>query len=189
MDAETNEEWGEDPGWRLRWSSVVVLIPFVSRFYLRRAGGDPLVNLRSVYLSFPGSLTFFALVIPFVVPFHADRTTFAWALALVAIAAVDSLLPRLIERPMPCDSLAGYFRTRMFLRIAFANSIALFGFVFAFTALSGWLYYFGLALSVPGLVRAAPTKAALIREQDELTARGCDHSLVAALRSTPPKRK
>jgi len=189
MDAETNEEWGEDPGWRLRWSSVVVLIPFTSRFYLRRAGSDPLVNLRSVYLSFPGSLILFGLVIPFVVPFRGDLATLPWALALVAIAVVESVLPRIFERPMPCDSLAGYFRTRMFLRLAFANSIALFGFVFAFTAMSGWLYYLGLALSIPGHVRAAPTKAALIREQDDLTARGCNKSLVAALRATPPKAK
>ncbi|MDQ1509645.1 MAG: hypothetical protein QOG50_1489 [Actinomycetota bacterium] len=187
MNADIGDEWGEDPGWRLRSSSLMLLIPYVARFYLRRAGGDPLVNLRSVYLSFPGGLLFLGLVIPFVVAFRGDRATLPWALALVAIAVVDSVLPRMFERPMPCDSLAGYFRTRMFLRLAFANSIALFGFVFAFTAMSGWLYYFGLALSVPGLVRAAPTRAALIREQDELTARGCNRSLVSALRSTPPK--
>jgi hypothetical protein len=75
----------------------------------------------------------------------------------------------------------------MFLRIAFAQSIALFGFVFAFTSMSNWLYYFAVVLSLPSLLRAAPTRAALIREQDELTAQGCSHSLIAALRTTLPK--
>jgi hypothetical protein len=56
MDSHYDEQWGEDPGWRGGWHSLVVLIPYVSRFYLRRAGGDPLVNLRSVYLSFPAGL-------------------------------------------------------------------------------------------------------------------------------------
>jgi hypothetical protein len=122
-----------------------------------------------------------------VVPFRGDQATLPWAIALVVLAVATFTFPRVVERPMPCDALAGYFRTRFFLRIAFANTTALFGFVFAFTAVSNWLYYFGVLLSIPGLVRAAPTKAALVREQDELTARGCNQSLVAALRTTPPK--
>ena len=188
MDAETGEEWGEDPGWHLGWHSLLLLVPIVWMRYARRAGGDSLVNMRSVYLSFPGSLILFGVVIPFVVPFASDGAL-PWALALAAIALVDSVLPRMFERPILCDSLAEHFRTRMFLRIAFANTTALVGFVFAFSANSGWLYYFGLLLSIPGLVRAAPTRGALIREQDELTARGCNKSLVAALRTTPPKPK
>ena len=77
----------------------------------------------------------------------------------------------------------------MFLRLAFANSIARFGFIFAFITMSGWLYYFGLALALPGHLRAAPTRTALIREQDELTARGCNGSLLEALRRSPPSVK
>jgi hypothetical protein len=187
MDADSAEQWDDDPGWRGGWHSLVILIPYVSRFYLRRAGGDPLVNLRSVYLSFVASLVFSGLVLPFVVPFRGDKATLGWLIALVALAVVDSVVPRLVERPLACDTLAGGFRTRMFLRVAFAQSIALFGFVFAFTSMSNWLYYFAVLLSIPGLLRAAPTKAALIREQDELTARGCNRSLVAALRTGPPR--
>ena len=187
MDGDTGEHWSDDPGWRLGWHTLLLVVPYVWMRYLRRAGGDPLVNLRSVYLSFPGSLIVFGLVLLFALPFRGDRATLPWALAIAAIAVVDSVLPRMFERPMPCDSLAGYFRTRMFLRIAFANTTALLGFVAAFAAMSSWLYYFGLVLSIPGLVRAAPTRAALIRDQDELTARGCDRSLVAAIRGTPPR--
>ncbi len=187
MDGDTGEQWGEDPGWRLNWR---MLLPVQLQLrYFSRSGADPLIALRAVYLTFPMYLILFGLVIPFVVPFRGDRETLPWALALAAIAIIDSVLPRMFERPIPCDSLAGYFRTRMFLRLAFANSIALFGFIFAFTTMSGWLYYFGLALAVPGLLRAAPTRTALIREQDELTARGCDRSLLEALRRSPPSVK
>lgn len=189
MDADHSEQWDEDPGWRVGWHSLTLFVPYLWMRDLRRRDGDPLVNLRSVYLSFPLSLIGFCVVLLFVLPFRGDQATLPWALAIAGIAAIESVLPRIIERPMPCDSLAGYFRTRMFLRIACANTTALVGFVFAFATNSSWLYYFGLLLSIPGLVRAAPTKAALVRDQDELTARGCNKSLVAALRTTPPKPK
>ena len=189
MDGEQSEQWGEDPGWRIGWRSLAFLIPYVHFIYMRRTRGDSLVNLRSLYLSFLGSLVLYGLLLPSLVPFRGDRATLLWAIALIVLAIVAFAFPRVVERPMPCDALAGYFRTRFFLRIAFANMTALFGFVFAFTSMSNWLYYFGVLLSIPGLVRAAPTRGALIREQDELTARGCNHSLIAALRTAPPKRK
>jgi F0F1-type ATP synthase membrane subunit c/vacuolar-type H+-ATPase subunit K len=189
MDAGTSENWEDDPGWHLGWHLLLLLVPYAWTQYLRRSRGDLLANLRSVYLSFPSSMILFGVVIPFVLPFHGDQQTLPWAMALVAIGVVTTLLMRVLERPLPCDSLAGGFRTRMFLRIAFAETTALFGFVFAFIVLSGWLYYFAVLLSVPGLIRAAPTRGALIREQQELTARGCGRSLVAALRTTRPEPK
>ncbi|SRR5258708_36268299 len=188
MPGEQSEQWDEDPGWRIGVRSLVLMIPYVHFIYMRRTSGDTLVNLRSLYLSFLGSLVLYGLVLPFVVPFRGDRATLPWAIALIVLAIATFAFPRVVERPMPCDSLAGYFRTRFFLRIAFANTTALFGFVFAFTTMSNWMYYLGVLLSIPGFVRAAPTRTALIREQDELTARGCNHSLIAALRSTPPRR-
>lgn len=189
MDAATGKPWDEDPGWNFGWRSLVLLIPVVQLLYTRRTRGELLVNLRNAYLSFVGSLFVYGLILPSVVPFRGDKATLGWVIALVALAAAASVFPRLVERPLSCDDLAGGYRTRMFLRIAFANSIALFGFVFAFTSMSNWLYYVGVLLAVPGFVRAAPTRQALIREQDELAARGCNHSLVAALRTSPPKAR
>ena len=92
---------------------------------------------------------------------------------------------------LPCESdaaLAATYRTRFFLRIAFADTIVLVGFVGAFMRhrqlgllRRPWSWRF------PRLLRAAPTRSALVQDQDELTARGCNLSLVAALRRTPPK--
>ena len=134
MDAETGEEWGDDPGWRLNWRVIVLLIPYSHLLYrrgARRARGDPLVNLRHVWLSFPGSLLSYGLV-------------------------------RGVDR-------AAWVRGRMID--------------------GNWIYFFGILGSVPAFVRLAPTKAAFIHEQDELTNRGCALSLIEAIRRTPPKRK
>jgi hypothetical protein len=188
MDTDGGTDPSEDPGWRLRSSSLIVLIPYLARFYLRRANGDPLVNLRSVYMSFLGSLFTFGVVIPFVLPFARDRAAVFWAVGIGIMALVMFVVTRRFERPLSCESetkLAGGFRTRMFLRVAFGETTALWGFVAAFLSMSGWVYYFGALCSLPALLRAAPTKAALMHEQDELTARGCNLSLVAALRTTP----
>src|SRR3954465_12518740 len=133
MDGDHGEQWDEDPGWRVGWRSLVFMIPYVPFIYMGRTRGGSLVNLRSLYLAFLGSLVLYGFVLPFVVPFRGDRATLPWAIALIVVAIATFAFPRVVERPMPCDALAGYFRTRFFLRIAFANTTALFGFVFAFT--------------------------------------------------------
>jgi hypothetical protein len=192
VDGDTGERWDEDPGWQLRWRTMGVLIPYSHLLYRRRARGDPLVNLRYVWLSFPGSLVTFGLVIPFVLPLHGDSTAVLWVVGIGVLTLVYFAVTPRIGRPLPCDSdhkLATAYRARMFMRIAYAESTALFGFVAAFLTSSGWAYYVCVLFSLPGLMRAAPTNAALIREQDELTARGCDRSLVAAIRRTPTSSK
>src|SRR4029079_9579239 len=83
--------------------------------------------------------------------------------------------------------LAAGCRSRVFLRRAFANSGALCGVTAAFITNSSFVYFVGLLVSIPALLRAAPTRAALAREQPELTARGCQRSLVAALRHPRPE--
>jgi hypothetical protein len=182
----------EDPGWRLSWSALIVLIPYLARSYIRRAGGDPLVNLRSVYMTFLGSLVTLGVVLPFILPFAVEGAAVYWALGIGAMAGVIFVVERLFERPLSCDSvdkLAAGFHARMFLRVAFGETTALWGFVAAFLATSSWVYFFSVLCSLPALLRAAPTRAALIREQDELRARGCNQSLIAALRTSPPKPK
>lgn len=75
MDRDAGEQWDEDPGWRIGWHTLLIVVPYVWIRYLRRPGGDPLVNLRSVYLSFPASLVLFGVVIPFTLPFRGDYAT------------------------------------------------------------------------------------------------------------------
>lgn len=192
MDGDSGEQWDEDPGWHLSWRTIAVLIPYSHVFYVRRARDDPLVNLRKVWLSFPGSLVMFGLVLPFVLPLRGDSTAVLWVLGIGVLTLAYFAVTVRIERPLQCDSdskLATTYRARMFLRVAYAESTALFGFVAAFLTSSSWVYYVCVLFSLPGLLRAAPTKAALLRDQDELTGRGCDHSLIEALRRTPPGNK
>ncbi len=194
MTGEPGKQRDEDPGWHLNWRVLPLAFPY-GRFLFRRqwARGDSLINLRNIYLSFPLSLAFLVIVPLGVVPFHRGSSAYAWAIGIGVFAVVAQIAAtRLVQRPMPCDSdetLAAGYRARMFLRVAFANTPALFGFTAAFVTESSWVFYAALLLAIPGLVRAAPTRAALVREQDALNASGCDRSLVAALRRTPLKLK
>ena len=111
---------------------------------------------------------------------------FPWLPILAAIGVLCTGLNHAVERPLDCstdEKLAGSYRTRFFLRIAFAETVALFGFVFAFIGAARWIYYLGAAFS---LIRfwtvAAPTRSALARDQETLNAAGCSRLLVAALR-------
>ncbi len=67
---------------------------------------------------------------------------------------------RFVERPLPCsaDALVGAYRTRFFLRVAFANSGALVGFVLSFTTGRWWVYAFGLAPPLVGQVTPPPPR-------------------------------
>ena len=161
------------------------MVPLVQLLYLRQRDGDALSIIRSFYASFPISLVLIGSVVLQTLPFADSRAAALWALGLGLMAIASHYLEPRIERPLRCASdidLAGDFRARAFLRIAFANSIALFGFCAAFLTNSSWVFLAGLLFSIPGLVRAAPTRAALAREQAQLTADGCHRSLVAALR-------
>ena len=188
MDSGTGEEWGEDPGWRLNWRVFLLVLPQLQIRYLRRAGGDALVMLRSLYLSFLTSLVLYGVVLSFITPFRGDDAALSWLIFIGALTIFNLLLVRRLERQLSCDSdasLVGAYRTRFFLRIALAESIVLFGFVAASVTKSTWVYFAAVFLSVPGFLRAAPTRAALSRDQDELTAQGCGRSLVAAFRQRP----
>jgi F0F1-type ATP synthase membrane subunit c/vacuolar-type H+-ATPase subunit K len=188
MPDDADQRWSEDPGWRLNWRLFLLAIPQLQMRYLRRAGGDALVMLRSLYLSFLTSLVLYGVVLAFILPFRGTDAARTWLIVIGVLAIFNALLVPRFERPLSCDSdvtLVEGYRTRFFLRIAFAESIALFGFVAAFTTNSSWVYFAAVFLSVPGFLRAAPTRAALNRDQDELTARGCGRSLVSAFRQRP----
>jgi hypothetical protein len=74
------------------------------------------------------------------------------------------------------------------VRVALAETVAMFAFVFSFSGGPTWLYYVGAAFT---LIRfwtgIAPTRSALLRDQDELNARGCGLSLIAVLRRGGPQ--
>jgi hypothetical protein len=93
-----------------------------------------------------------------------------------------------VERPLVCTddvALAGSYRTRFFVRVAFAETAALFGFVGFFIASVWWVYPAGAAITLIGFARAAPTRAKLRRDQERLNEQSCFRSLVTALCGPP----
>ena len=185
--ADEEIDWTEDPGWHLDWRAMV---PYVQLRYFGRGGEESLTILRSAYISFPISLFLFCLVLLGILPLGINKVSVLWALGIGVLALVLYVVEPRLEPPLACASdrtLAGGFRSRVFLRIGFANSAALCGFTAAFITNSSFVYFVGLLVSIPALLRAAPTRAALAREQAELTARGCQRSLVAALRHPRPE--
>jgi hypothetical protein len=187
------EGWdGEDPGWgrALRGLSPTTIMFLQLR--MRRSRDAPLVLLRTVLLSFVSSLVLFAVILS-ALPMGDRRWQVHNAIGIGVLIAVASLAEqavvwRFMERPLPCgEGLVVAYRTRFFLRIAFANAGAMFAFVCSFLSNRWWLYLFGLAVGLIGLLRAAPTRAALERDQERLREQGCTDSLLAALMQ-PPSR-
>lgn len=177
----------EDPGWPSGWSALAFLIPGLIRRRARQSG-DGLVLLRQVMESFTVSLVLFGIVLTFLDAPAGQTWLFLAVLAVLAVVSV--VVVSLVTRPLDCTShasLAGSYRTRFFLRVAFAQSVALFGFVFAFIGGGAVTYYAGAAFALYRYwTGIAPTRAALARDQAELQARGCNLSLVASLRSAMP---
>lgn len=184
--------WSRDPGWseaiRGAW---VFLIPGALQFRMRSAakgGVDGLVLLRSLFIGFASSMVVFAIVVTLLDPPAPDTTTSAWAavgLAVYGLLVIFVGIPAL-ERPLACESLAAQFRTRFFLRIALSETVALLGFVLVFIVGPAWIYYVGAGVALFGFALYAPTEQSLMRDQSDLHSRGCDHSLIAALRRPQP---
>jgi len=146
--------------------------------------------LRQVFVTFCLAIVMFGVVLVFLWPSQSkepDSPGFASFLLGLGVAA--AVVGRLVEKPLVCRSdasLASSYRTRFFLRIAFAESAAMFGFVGFFTASVWWVYPAGAAIALAGFARAAPTRARLHRDQDRLSEQGCFRSLTAALAGQPP---
>jgi hypothetical protein len=182
----------DDPGWGASWSMLLMLVPGGARYYLRSrkgAAGDGLRSLRAIFLGFAGSLVIYGVVLVIIGGGQAAGNAGPWAVALGAYGIVSLALTRAFERPLDCASeaaLAQTYRTRFFMRVAFAQSAALFGFVAVFVVGPVWLYLLGAAFTAVGYARVAPTRANLAADQQRLAEQGCAGSLVAALRTQRP---
>lgn len=182
-----------DPGWPVRKELLLALVPGVAQIFLRRRldkTANPLALLRQVFMSFCLAIVGFGVVLAFLWPSQSkEAASPGLAIGLVVLGAAAGIAGRLIEKPLLCTddrSLAWSYRVRFFLRIAFAESAALFGFVGFFIASEWWVYPAGAAIAFVGFARAAPTRARLRRDQERLNERGCFRSLVAALTGPPP---
>jgi len=175
-----------------------MLVPVVGFFYRRRLQKrtpDGLVALRRVFTTFCVAIVGYGIVLEFLYPSygHTQRGPFGLAAGLLIAGAVAGLAGPRIERPLDCTDdrrLAGSYRTRFFLRIAFSEVAALFGFVAFFLTFYWWAYPIGAAIAAFGFRRAAPTAANLRHDQEILSYSGCGRSLVSALRHVnPPDRR
>ena len=176
-----------DPGW---FSAKSFLWTFVPGLGVRRAQQEvdnALQMLRLLFTSFAMALFFIGVVV--VVLSSGTSAAEATSVGPIATSVVGCgmfslFIPRFVERPLDCSSpqaLVVSYRTRFFLRIAFADAAALVGFVGFFLADAWWLYPLGVAFALVGFARLAPTRANLARDQEELNLAGCGHSLVHVL--------
>jgi cbb3-type cytochrome oxidase subunit 3 len=183
----TLPEGTNDPGWprSLLW---VLVPPLAIRRAQRSGDANVLQLLRLLFTSFAMSLVLIGVVVIALAdsePAEADRPAASVVAAgVVAYGALSLFAPRLIERPLDCSdetALVSGYRTRLFLRIAFANAAALIGFVGFFLSGAAWMYPLGAIFAVMGYVRLAPSRRNLERDQEELNQQGCGLSLTGLL--------
>jgi hypothetical protein len=118
-------------------------------------------------------------------PDQPDRPALAVSI-VVGVGVICLALQRIVPGPLDCSTpatLAATYRTRFFLRIAFAEACSLVAFALYISIGPGWVYAVGLAFTLFGFTVAAPTGARLRADQDALSLSGCTLSLVAALRA------
>jgi F0F1-type ATP synthase membrane subunit c/vacuolar-type H+-ATPase subunit K len=186
MSSDTRDD---DPGWPLG-ILLLALVPGVGarRARQRIAGQRPdgLVATRMLFVSFTSALLMYGLVVFWVTAGQSGpNPPTTLAVALVIVGAGVSLVEPLFEKRLDCTTnatLIGSFRTRFFVRVAFAEVPALLGFVGAMVLYQPWPYLCGLLFAAIGFARLAPTRGALRRDQQQLDGGGCGRSLVRALR-------
>jgi F0F1-type ATP synthase membrane subunit c/vacuolar-type H+-ATPase subunit K len=183
---------GGDPGWGS--PGRILLGAVLPALAIRRAGGDGLVMLRSVFLSFAFALVAVGVVAVLITSGEGgdgdlSGTTAALGVGAIGLAAVTA--SQVVARRLDCTSeqaLGESYRTRFFLRMALSESAALLGFVAVVVTDEPLPYGVGLAFAAVGFALAAPTNGRLQADQEVLHTNGCAHDLVSAIRSTPPRR-
>jgi hypothetical protein len=107
------------------------------------------------------------------------------SLASLAVSARIGGRIRVTPTTTPVD-VAGYFRTRFFLRVAFSEACALLGFVGFIITVRWWMYLIGAVFTAVGFARLAPTAVNLRRDQETINETKPGLNLIASLRTTPP---
>ena len=154
----------------------------------RSAGPDGLLVLRTLFGSFVSAIVLIGVVVLILTSDEGFGGDLAGVPAAAITAVVGILLQvvgGVVERPLTCTDavgLAASYRNRFFLRLAFAESAALVGFVLVVLSGNPAVYLVGAAVTAYGFARLAPTGDHLERDQEVLRDGGCGLSLEAALR-------
>jgi len=158
----------------------------------QRAIREGVSTLRMVRTMFTASSMLLLLVgvvvIVLAVVSDGENDVSGWLVAggVTAWGAAALLLSRVMRRPAPCDSntsLAAWYRTTFFLRVAFASSAALVGFLGFVLTWTPWIYVIGAVFAAVGMVRLAPTERRLQADQAAINGQGGDRSLLGRSRS------
>ncbi|HSM01790.1 MAG TPA: hypothetical protein VK960_05010 [Acidimicrobiia bacterium] len=168
-----------DPGWEPSRRLVA------SFFLARDVPRLPIVTLRAIYLAFVAALGVFVLIRLLIGDSDGDmQPGTAWAV-LVIIAGLETALVAMHRtRPLIGDEpeeFAAAYRTSVILRLAYAESIALTGFVLSFLTGEPVSFYGAIALSLPAYLLAAPTAGDIARHQERVAETGVGVDLMAAL--------
>lgn len=145
----------------------------------------------TMYFAFAVGMITLSLVTFFITTSSTSSSEASPIIAVAAMfgAAVAQLALRRFGPPLKHSSeseLRGTYVSRFFLRIAVAESAALIAVALVFSGMPAWTLLVGLAISGLGLWQAAPTPAALQKEQEHLNLQGCQYLLVDALKASPP---
>ncbi len=182
-----------DPGWPKFGASVrslwTVFMPGLRIRQFQQSSGpdaDSLTFVRVMFIQYCAMLVVIGLVLVVLdaTSSHPTKGVATWTAVVIVVGIVSLVSPRLISRPLSCSNdanLAGTYRTRFFLRVAFGNVPALMAFVASFATGEYLLFLLGCAFSVVALVYAAPSKKNIAADQRDLVRGGCDRSLLAAL--------
>jgi hypothetical protein len=189
---------GADPGWSLDARMLLLFVPIVgTRLAIRRMTGTSLGTLRALFLNFLVSLLMVGVVVLILGSQQAEDATSTAAvsgttaaLGVFVLGLVGVTVSWRVGPALPCDDLGqllGQYRTRFFLRIAFAEAAALFGFVGFFLSANPMPYFVGLLPALLGFAMLAPTQANLEREDAAMRAQGCRHTIYRALLDARPE--
>jgi hypothetical protein len=182
----------EDPGWSGIWRKALVgLIPFgLGRVH--RAPG--IATLRSVFVSYVAAVLLFGIPLAFVTPRSQSGDTTTICLVAVIVAGAVGIGAAHMFRGRPLDvssavALADAYRSNFFLKLAFAEFIALVGFTLTFVSGSYVVYPIAVALSLVAFAVAAPTRSDVTDRQDEIRRAGSPLDLLQVLQTEPWKTR
>jgi hypothetical protein len=190
---DNGDEVPVDPGWRDAWHGVLwAPTVFLLSWHIRRAKLPQLLVFRRLFVMFGSALLLFGAARAALGSedrsFSANSAV-SWGVVIAVFGLVlQFVVTRFLDPPIPCGEareVAGAYGTKFFLKVAFANVPALFGFVFSFTTNYWWMYLFGVVPAAVGYTRLAPTRASIEREWRDLELRGCDVNLLAGLMASP----
>jgi hypothetical protein len=175
----------EDPGWGY---ALRALIPIVGLRYRAQRAPDGLTALRNVFVGLVAALPLFLVSFSYIVEEPGPVGLAPYT--VVGVGLLSTLgISILYRRTLPTESLkslAASWRARFFIGVGFAEFPALVGLVLTLPTDTLWIYLIGMAFSLIGFWRIAPSRRNLARDQDAIRSTGSPLDLIEALMTAGP---